>query len=83
MIARLRIHSQPATAAVALLAIAALPAIGQTPGGIAGVLAPGVAPEVVQENFVFTEGPVGTADGGVYFSDIRANRTYYTNVHGL
>lgn len=54
----------------------------QSPVGIAGVLAPGVAPELVQEGFVFTEGPVGTAEGGLYFSDIRANRTYYLDPAG-
>src|SRR3979490_3456834 len=43
----------------------------QSPSGIAGVVAPGVEPELVQEGFVFTEGPVGTPDGGLYFSDIR------------
>src|SRR5262249_36907877 len=56
------------------VALFALPAIAQT--GIPGVLAPGVEPELVQEGFVFTEGPVGTADGGLYFSDIRPNKIY-------
>ena len=28
--------------------------------------APGVAPELVQEGFVFTEGPVGMADGNFF-----------------
>ena len=33
--------------------------------------------ELVKEGFVFTEGPVGTADGGLFLSDIMgANRTY-------
>ena len=50
--------------------------------GIPGVLAPGAVPELVQEGFVFTEGPVGTADGGLYFSDIRANRTFYLDAGG-
>jgi gluconolactonase len=78
----LRIHSQLALTAAALLAVSALPVIAQAPGGIASVLAPGVVPEVVQENFVFTEGPVGTADGGLYFSDIRVSRTYYLDLGG-
>src|SRR3977135_854357 len=60
--------------AVVLLAEAAH---AQSPGGIAGVVAPGVVPELVQEGFVFTEGPVGTPDGGLYFSDIRPNRIHY------
>ena len=68
-----------AAAAVALLAGAA-PA--QSPGGIAGVVAPGVVPELVQEGFVFTEGPVGTPDGGLYFSDIRPNRIHYLDPGG-
>jgi hypothetical protein len=59
-------------AAIALLAV---PALAQTSSGIPGVLAPGVEPELVQEGFVFTEGPVGTADGGLYFSDIRPTRS--------
>ena len=65
--------------AVALLAGAAH---AQSPGGIAGVVAPGVVPELVQEGFVFTEGPVGTPDGGLYFSDIRPNRIHYLDPSG-
>ena len=68
-----------AAAAVALLAGAAR---AQSPGGIAGVVAPGVVPELVQEGFVFTEGPVGTPDGGLYFSDIRPNRIHYLDPGG-
>ena len=66
-------------AAVVLLAGAAY---AQSPSGIAGVVAPGVAPELVQEGFVFTEGPVGTPDGGLYFSDIRPNRIYHLDPAG-
>jgi gluconolactonase len=54
----------------------------QSPSGIPGVIAPGVEPELVQEGFIFTEGPVGTAEGGLYFSDIRSNRTYYLDPNG-
>jgi sugar lactone lactonase YvrE len=50
-------------------------ALAQSQAGIPGVVAAGVQPELVQEGFVFTEGPVGTADGGLFFSDLRANRT--------
>jgi len=39
-------------------------------------------PELVQEGFVFTEGPVGTADGGLYFSDIRVSKTYHLDPAG-
>jgi len=52
------------------------PVLAQTPAGIPGVVAPGIEPELVQEGFVFTEGPVGTPDGGLYFSDIRPNKIY-------
>jgi gluconolactonase len=45
-------------------------------------VAPGVVPELVQEGFVFTEGPVGTPDGGLYFSDIRPNRIHYLDPGG-
>lgn len=65
-----------------MLALCALPALAQAPPGIAGVLAPGVMTELVQEGFVFTEGPVGTADGGLFFSDIRANKTNYLDPAG-
>lgn len=68
-----------AAAAVALLAGAVY---AQSLGGIAGVVAPGVVPELVQEGFVFTEGPVGTPDGGLYFSDIRPNRIHYLDPGG-
>jgi gluconolactonase len=54
----------------------------QSPSGIPGVVAQGVEPELVQEGFIFTEGPVGTAEGGLYFSDIRSNRTYYLDPNG-
>jgi gluconolactonase len=44
--------------------------------GIPGVLAAGAETKLVQEGFTFLEGPVGTADGGLYFSDIMgANKT--------
>jgi gluconolactonase len=79
--------SGAAAATAAFLALSALPAIltpvmAQSPAGIAGIIPPGVAPELVQEGFVFTEGPVGTADGGLYFSDIRANLTYFLDPSG-
>src|ERR1700722_19419879 len=56
------------TVAIAGVAAAlALPAWAQAPVGIPGVVAPGSQPELVQEGFTFTEGPLGTADGGLYF----------------
>ena len=45
--------------------------------GIPGVLAPYAKVELIQEGFLFLEGPVPTADGGLYFSDLgSANKTY-------
>ena len=74
-------HSACLAVAIMLVMIA-WPALAQTPAGIVGVLAPGAPTEIVQEGFVFTEGPVGTADGSLFFSDIRANRTYYLDTTG-
>src|SRR2546425_12778575 len=63
-----------ALGAAVIIAALARPAAAQT--GIPGVLAPGVAPELVQEGNVFTEGPVATAYGGLYFSHIPVSKTY-------
>ena len=38
--------------------------------GIAGVVAKGETVQLVKEGFAFTEGPVPTNDGGLYFSDL-------------
>ncbi len=81
----IRVSHRTKYARPAILAFAVAPAVvllagaahAQSTSGIAGVVAPGVAPELVQEGFVFTEGPVGTPDGGLYFSDIRPNRIYH------
>ena len=61
---------------MAVLAVLLTSAMVQGQGGIPGVVAPSAEPELVQEGFMFTEGPVGTADGGLFFSDIRSDRTY-------
>jgi gluconolactonase len=74
-------QTRAAVAAAALFSALAAPAFAQS-DGIPGVVAPGAAPELLQEVFKFTEGPVGTADGGLYFSDIRANRTYFLEPGG-
>lgn len=66
----------------AIITALAAPVMAQMPAGIPGVVAPGIVPELVQEGFVFTEGPVSTADGGLYFSDIRTNRTYFLDPGG-
>jgi len=50
--------------AIALAAFT-LPLPAQTSAGIPGVVAAGEKPELVKEGFVFTEGPVGTYDGGL------------------
>jgi gluconolactonase len=65
-------------AVAAALVLLALPAMAQ---GIPGVLAPGATPELVQEGFKFTEGPLA-AEGGLYFSDIPAARTYFMDPGG-
>ena len=50
--------------------------------GIPGVISPGVIVELVKDGFTFLEGPVGTPDGGLFFSDIRANRIYRMDANG-
>src|ERR1051326_2768098 len=73
---RIKTHFRSAYACV-LLAIAATAVSGQNQAGIKDVVAADARPELVQEKFTFTEGPVGTADGGLYFSDIMgADKTY-------
>jgi gluconolactonase len=60
-----------------LVVLSAPASFGQTGSGIPAVVAGNARPELVQEGFVFTEGPVGTADGGLYISDIMsADKTY-------
>ena len=74
-----RTHAIGIATAFALAAsvmLLARPGIAQAPAGIPGVVAPGAEPELVQEGFVFTEGPLGTPDGGLYFSDIRPSKIY-------
>ena len=71
-----------ALGAAAIAVALAVPVLAQTPAGIPGVLAPEVVPELVQEGYVFTEGPVATADGGLYFSDIRVSKTYFLDPGG-
>ena len=43
---------------------------------IPGVVESGTAIELVDGNVGFTEGPVGTPDGGLFFSAVMANRIY-------
>jgi gluconolactonase len=78
---RSAVHAIDAFGAAAVIMLMATSVHAQSPG-IAGVVAPGVEPELVQEGFVFTEGPLGTPDGGLYFSDIRPNRIYRLDASG-
>jgi gluconolactonase len=67
-------------AAMTLCACASAP---QPEGGIADVVAPGVEARLVKEGYMFTEGPLGTADGGLLFTDLRtANRIYRLDANG-
>jgi gluconolactonase len=54
----------------------------QRAAGIAGVVAPDAAVELVQEGYAFTEGPVGRSDGGIYFTDSRPSRIYRLDSNG-
>src|SRR5207244_11361783 len=54
----------------------------QRPAGNPGGLGPGAVSELVQDGCTFTEGPVGTADGGLYFSDIRVSRVFQMDAAG-
>ena len=40
-------------------------------GGLSGVIAPDAKVQLVQEGFIFTEGPLGMPDGGLYFTDLQ------------
>jgi gluconolactonase len=44
---------------------------------------PGERVQIVREDFVFTEAPVGTADEGLLFSDLRASRIYRLDASGV
>jgi gluconolactonase len=55
----------------------------QSGGGLSGVIAPDANVQLVQEGFVFTEGPVGAPDGGLYFTDLqKAQRIYRMAANG-
>jgi gluconolactonase len=71
-----------AFAAAAFVVLFGATVHAQSPSGISGVVALGVEPELLQEGFIFTEGPVGTPDGGLYFSDIRPSRIYRLDPNG-
>jgi gluconolactonase len=66
-----------AAGALALVGLVALAVWLLVPrGGIPGVLAPDSRVELVQGKFKFLEGPVGTPDGGLYFTDLPTNKVY-------
>ncbi len=71
---------------VALVAVASVclseSALAQSATNIPGVVAAGVTPELVQEGFTGIEGPVGAADGTLYFSDRDPDRTYHVGLDG-
>src|SRR5215468_4141746 len=69
-------------AGIVFVALFTSPSLAQTSPGIPGVLAPGVAPELVQGGFTSIEGPVGAADGTVFFSDRNPDRTYRLGLDG-
>ena len=79
---RLTLGCSVALGFAGLVVLVALPAGAQSSAGIPGVVAPEATAELVQEGFTFTEGPVGAADGSLYFSDIRINRVFHLDAAG-
>jgi len=57
-------------------------ASAQAAAGIDGVLAPGVAVELVRDGFIFTEGPAPKEQDRLYFSDINASVIYCLHTDG-
>lgn len=74
------IHSKVVLVMVLLLPVEALSQ--DQSAGIAGVVAAGTTVELVREGFQFAEGPVGTPDGGLYFTDIPASIMYRLHPSG-
>jgi len=67
------------TLAVSILALVTL-ANAESTQGIPEVVSPNITPELVQEGFQFTEGPLARADGSLLFTDIRANQIYQVDL---
>ncbi len=61
--------------AVAVLWTATVRGQATTAAAIPGVVAAGTPIELIQEGFLFTEGPVGTKDTGLFFTDTQAKPT--------
>jgi len=76
----MRIASIGAAALLALLTSSVLHA--QPSSAIPGVVAANARVELVAEYFKNTEGPLGDADGNLYFSDTDASRTYMLDRQG-
>lgn len=67
----MRVKSASILAAIALAALASQQVAAQE-----NLIAPGASVVKLADGFVFTEGPAADADGNVYFSDLRGNKTY-------
>ncbi len=62
-----------------------LPAVAQSEAGqvaIPGVIATGAEVQLVSDKFDNTEGPLPDGQGGLYFSDTNAGRTYHLDAKG-
>src|SRR5258708_1491132 len=72
--------------AIIILAVAALnlPLRLHAPNqpAIPRVIASGTRLGLVQESVLWAEGPVGSADGGLYFNDVRNSRMYRLDPDG-
>ena len=55
---------------------ASMPTSRSQPGGAQGIVAPGAKVVQLAKGFQFTEGPAVDREGNVFFSDVRASRTY-------
>jgi gluconolactonase len=70
-----------------LLAIAAFAVLAgckalEPDSGLRGVVSPHAQVELVKGGFAFTEGPLPMTDGGLLFSDVRANSIYRLDLIG-
>jgi gluconolactonase len=68
---------------ISLLQLAAAPQPARPLDGIPNVVAKGETVQLVKEGFAFTEGPVPTSDGGLYFSDLlTSDRIHHLSPNG-
>ncbi len=68
------------TAAISLVPLSAQNSTRAT--AIPGVVAADASVELVKEGFKFLEGPNGTPDGGLYFSDLQDKKVYRLESNG-